>query len=470
MEYNTDNPLLVFEAFAGYGSQAMALERLKKKYPPFDYKVVGISEIDKHAIKAYMAVHGETNNYGDISKIDWSRGGQIPDFDLFTYSFPCQSVSAAGKQEGFVEGSGTTSSLLWECRRAIDIKRPKYLLMENVKALVSKKFMPEFFKWCAVLERFGYRNYWQVMNAKDYGVPQNRERVFMVSIRNDIDKEFVFPTKMPLTRRLKDVLEPQVDEKYYLSAERVAGLKLSTNKEASRGNGFKFEPKSADDIANSVTTKGSSRKTDDFIQEQEPMIVGYSRSNKGKGEILNRHLKDTANCITASPSNNTMQYVYEHKIAASRGRGDNNEQHLEIRKDDVSNTITTVQKDNMVVEPRCIKVGDLADGGNEMCRRVYSAQGVSPAITTCCGGGHEPKIAEYEQNFRIRKLTERESFRLMDVGDEDIDKIQAAGISKTQQNHMAGNSIVVCCLEYIFHNMFISDDSKSTEPRQLSLF
>ena len=125
----------VFEAFAGYGSQAMALQRLAEDYPEFEYEVVGISEIDKYALQAYEAVHGHCPNYGDISKINWE---DVPDFDLFTFSFPCQDISAAGMQRGLEEGSGTRSSLLWECKKAIEAKRPKYLLMENVKALVSK--------------------------------------------------------------------------------------------------------------------------------------------------------------------------------------------------------------------------------------------------------------------------------------------------------------------------------------------
>lgn len=135
----------MFEAFAGYGSQLMAMRRLEEKYPN-EFKVipVGISEIDKYAIEAYKAVHGETKNYGDISKINWD---EVPDFDLFTYSFPCTDLSNAGLQKGFTEGSGTRSSLLWECRRAIVTKKPKYLMMENVAALVSQKFISTFNQW-----------------------------------------------------------------------------------------------------------------------------------------------------------------------------------------------------------------------------------------------------------------------------------------------------------------------------------
>lgn len=210
---NTNNRLRVFTAFSGYDSQCMALER-----PGIMYELVGWSEIDKNAIILHDACFPQWagRNYGDIAKIDWQ---QVPDFDLFTYSFPCTNISQAGTQKGLTEGSGTASSLLWECRKAIKAKRPRYLLMENVKALVSQKFIGCFLKWQAELASYGYDNHAQVLNAKDYGVPQNRERIFMVSILREGDRAqpFHFPPKQPLTKRLKDILEPHVDERYYLS-------------------------------------------------------------------------------------------------------------------------------------------------------------------------------------------------------------------------------------------------------------
>jgi DNA (cytosine-5)-methyltransferase 1 len=219
-EYNKEKPLRVFESFAGYGSQSMALNRVKQENPEFDFEVVGISEIEKNALKAYEAIHGHCPNYGDISKINWE---DVPDFDLFTYSFPCTDISNAGKQMGLSEGSGTRSGLLWECRKAIDIKRPKYLLMENVKALTGKKFIGEFEKWLKELEEFGYTSYWEVMNAKNHGVPQNRERVFCLSILGD-HEPYVFPEEEALDKRLKDVLESTVDDKFVLSDSAVEGL------------------------------------------------------------------------------------------------------------------------------------------------------------------------------------------------------------------------------------------------------
>lgn len=234
----------VFEAFAGYGSQCMALERIKEAHPDFDYELVGWSEIMPAPILAHGILHPKSadKNYGDICKIDWKS---VPDFDLFTYSFPCQAVSNAGLQKGLAEGSGTTSSLLWECRKAVREKRPKYLLMENVKNLLSKKFAPEFTKWRRELTEFGYVNFFQVLNAKDYGVPQNRERVFMVSIRHDgEDVDYRFPIKERLKKCVEDVVEDETDECFYLSQEQVEKFtrladmgKLVDEYEASDTNG-----------------------------------------------------------------------------------------------------------------------------------------------------------------------------------------------------------------------------------------
>ena len=198
----------VFEAFSGIGSQSIALRNIG-----VDYEVVAISEIDKYAIKAYEAIHGKANNLGDISKIDVK---DIPEHDLFTYSFPCQDISIAGRQMSLEEGSGTRSSLLWECKKIIEHCKPKYLLMENVKNIISKKHKPYFDKWLDYLESLGYVNYWKVLNAKDYGVPQNRERVFVVSILGE-HKPYEFPEGFELTKYTRDILEENVDERYYTS-------------------------------------------------------------------------------------------------------------------------------------------------------------------------------------------------------------------------------------------------------------
>ena len=220
--FNKNNKLRVFTAFSGYDSQCMALDELKD-YSDFDYDLVGWSEIDKNAIIAHNALFPQwkDRNYGDISKINWD---EVPDFDLFTYSSPCTDFSKAGYQLGGDEGSGTRSSLLWECRKAILTKKPKYLLFENVKDLVGNKFIHVFNKWCKELESYGYNNFWQVLNAKDYGVPQSRERVFMISIlrdENDPNPYYEFPEKIDLETYIDDILEDDVDDKYYYNEDRT---------------------------------------------------------------------------------------------------------------------------------------------------------------------------------------------------------------------------------------------------------
>lgn len=260
----------VFTSFSGYDSQCLALNRLSEMFPDFSYELVGWSEIDKHACKAHDALFPQwkDRNFGDISKIDWN---EVPDFDLFTYSSPCQDLSNAGKRRGGEKGSGTRSSLLWECERAIESKRPKFSLLENVAALMNEKNIKLFNEWKYTLEELGYANYSQILNAKDYGVPQNRERVFLVSIRNDVNLRYFFPEPFKLKKRMTDVLENEVDERYYVNSDRLEGLIKSTEKEKTEGNGFAFKPKGLfDDTANSLTTNcGGGRKTDNFIMTED---------------------------------------------------------------------------------------------------------------------------------------------------------------------------------------------------------
>ncbi len=260
--------LRVFEAFAGYGSQRMALRNIG-----IEFEVVGISEIEGDVIQSYAAIHSDflekrkhidnyvpedkeemisyleeinvpldyrtfenkarklrlpklkdmylanklINNYGDIQRIDPTT---LPDFDLFTYSFPCQDISVAGYQCGLNEDSGTRSSLLWECCKIIETKRPKYLMMENVKNLVGKNHKDNFLKFLDYLESLGYTNNWAILNARDYGIPQNRERVFCISELKS-KRDFVFPEPIELKFKLEDILEKNVDEKFYLNNGQV---------------------------------------------------------------------------------------------------------------------------------------------------------------------------------------------------------------------------------------------------------
>lgn len=274
MKYNKENPLRVVTLCSGYDSQCIALDRLRKYDEGFCYDLVGWSEIDKYAIQAHNALYPQyaDRNLGDMSKINWK---EVSDFDLLTYSVPCTDISQSGKQMGLSEGSGTRSSLLWFTRNAILEKHPKFLFLENVKALVNKKFMPDFQKWLNELEGYGYANFWQVLNATDFGVPQNRERVFCVSILKTKEEPiplYYFPQPFPLEKRLKDVVEKnkdgsvkKVDEKYYLSDKALGYFnKTSENKE----HNHNFSPKKKDDIAFTIRTMPGSRVDDNFLIDE----------------------------------------------------------------------------------------------------------------------------------------------------------------------------------------------------------
>ena len=456
--------LHVFTAFSGYDSQCMALDRLHRHNPDFNYELVGWAEIDKHAIAAHNAVYPQwaDRNYGDISKIDWS---QVPDFDLFTYSSPCQDFSQAGKQAGGTEGSGTRSSLLWECRRAILAKKPKYLLMENVAALVSQKFIRLFNAWQLELERYGYRNFAKVLNAKDYGVPQNRERIFMVSVLDE-QARYEFPDPMPLQLRLKDVLEPKVDERYYLSQKLIDYVNSSCGKDG----GYKAAQGVQDGSKTAAAVTANywkSPRQGNYLEE--PIVLGWVRDEKGN--VVKRPPVEVANTVTSGKRDNTQNYVVEPMIGAFRGRNPENpserarsngryKQRLELNENGWSNTLTGVQKDNMVIELPVEK--------KHQQDAVQHEDGISRCLVVGCHGNSDNftrTAVSTEQGYRIRKLTERECFRLMDVPEEYIDRIQAAGISRSQQYKMAGNSIVVACMYHLFRKLWID-----TQIKTLTLF
>ena len=243
--------LTVNELFAGIGAFRKALINLN-----IPHEIVGISEIDKYAVKSYEAIYGETRNYGDISKIS-----KLDYADLWTYGFPCQDLSNAGKQKGLIKGE-TRSGLLYEVQRLLGLaalydELPKYLIMENVKPLVGKKFLPKFEEWLNWLSDCGYKSYWQVLNAADYGIPQKRERVVCVSIRKDLINQFFFPKKQPLETKFRDLLEEQVDEKYYLKQETYEWFKKHNQECEKKKLGFRFSPVDREkaEIAKTITTR-----------------------------------------------------------------------------------------------------------------------------------------------------------------------------------------------------------------------
>ena len=220
--FKIDKPIRLIELFAGVGSQAMALRDLGA-----DFEHHRVVEFDKYAIASYNAIHGTDFPTMDITKVSGADLG-IVDTDkwcyIMTYSFPCQDLSVAGKMKGMSKGSGTRSGLLWEVERLLNEveQLPQVLVMENVPQVHSADNMADFRKWIEFLEGKGYSNWWQDLNAKDYGVAQNRERTFMVSVLGKY--QYKFPKPIPLTKTMKDYLEDEVDEKYYINNDKATQL------------------------------------------------------------------------------------------------------------------------------------------------------------------------------------------------------------------------------------------------------
>lgn len=351
--------LRVIELFGGIGACSKALENLGVEFEVADYV-----EIDKYAVKSFNAVHGTNFEPQDITK--WDKDIEC---DLIMHGSPCQDFSIAGRQAGGDEDSGTRSSLMYETLRIVEKLKPKYVIWENVKNIISKKHIHNWEAYCNRMNELGYCNWCKVMNAKDYGIPQNRERVFTISIRKDVsDKEFLFPEPVPLERRLKDMLEDDVDGKFYLDGKYEGLRKINEN----------------------------------YVQ----MVGGKI----GRMHDISRrayspyYLSPT---IPTCSGGNIQPKVIEPFVVASRGRGENNEQHLEPRFDGTTNTLTSVQKDNYVATP-----------------------------------------------YRIRKLTPKECWRLMGFDDSDFEKAEKVN-SNTQLYKQAGNSIVVDVIQSILNKLIV---------------
>lgn len=389
----------VFEAFAGIGTQRMALKRQK-----IPHEVVAISEVDEYAILSYHAIHTSeieieevseeemhrymeeknipldikgnrkklrgkrlknlykasvaSENLGDISKINPET---LPKFDFFTYSFPCISISAIGKKDGLAKGSGTKSSLLWDCEKIIETTKPKYLLMENVKPLVQPKNKPHFDKWMKYLEELGYTSFWKILNASDYNIPQNRERVFVVSIL-DCKEEYKFPDTKPLTKTLDSLLEPDIEALYYMD-------KLRLDKAVYEK--MKFKNRETEE------TKTLLNKT----KEEQKEI--YKAQNLNNYKFLGT--------INSTETGKFMKKPFP----------------------EISKTLRASTPDTAL---------------------VYESK--------------EDNIAPYI----IRRFTPREYWRLMGIVDEDFDKASQV-VTNTQLYRQAGNAIVVDVLEGVFKNI-----------------
>ena len=405
--------ITVNELFAGIGAFRKAL--INQNIP---HEIVGISEIDKYAIKSYEAMYGETRNYGDISKAE-----RLDYADLWTYGFPCQDISLAGDMKGIVKGE-TRSGLLHEVERLLEVAQeentlPKFLIMENVKNLVSKKFIGDFQRWIERLSEFGYTTFWKVLVASDYGIPQRRERVFAVSVRKDRGG-YEFPTPIPLEKKFRDFLQDEVEEKYFLRKEIFEYFERHSEECKEKGLGFRFQPMARGDceIAKTITTREGTRGYENFIQEKTCNQAGRLVGDKWK----NRE---------------NISRVYDvDSLCPTRTAGGDGHHEVKI-------VVPEATKKGYAVAEK----GDSIDIAyiNQNKRRARVDKERAHTITT------SPQIGTLTEHG-VRKLTPRECWRLMGFTDSDFDKAQAV-CSDTQLYKQAGNSIVVQVLEGILKNL-----------------
>ena len=289
--------LKILELFGGIGACSKALERLGIEYEIADYV-----EIDKYAVKSFNAIHNTNFEPQDIC--NWDKDIEV---DLIMHGSPCQDFSLAGKQAGGDEGSGTRSSLMYETLRIVEKLKPKYVLWENVKNMISKKHKHNFNNYIDRMRELGYRSYYQVLNAKDYGIPQNRERVFTISIRKDLDKGFIFPPKKELKLKLKDMLEDEVDEKYYLSEKMIEYISATGT-----ANFKNPDSKINLDIARPLTTDQNKRAgTTNYLSDDLPGNYNLNEVVRKYGVFDKENEKHQAGSVYdengLSPTLDTMQ-------------------------------------------------------------------------------------------------------------------------------------------------------------------
>lgn len=424
MTYKTEEIEMIklLSLFSGIGAFEKALDNIGEPYELINY-----CEIDKYASKAYSLIHNvdESKNLRDVCSIDTNK---LPrDIDLITYGFPCQDISLAGMQKGFYDKDGglTRSGLFFTALHIIEETKPKIAIAENVKALTSKRFTKEFKTVLTSLNQAGYQNYWSVLNSKDYGIPQNRERVFIISIRNDIDQGFSFPQKQELELRLKDLLEQNVDEKYFVSQKTLDYI-LSTGTK-----NFYYKPEIDLEIARPLTStmhKSHRASQDNYVSES---FVNYGKKMEiaeNKIITIGNYMKSNHNASRSVDPNGLAPTVMENH-----------------------GTVTAIVENYLPIKEATEKGYKEAYDGDYVNIQFPSSKtrrgrvGEQIANTLICNDGNG--VVVYP---RIRKLTPKECFRLMGFDDKDCDILVGNKISNTQLYKMAGNSIVVDVLENIF--------------------
>ena len=455
--YKITKPIRLIELFGGIGSQAKALENLNANFE--HYRLI---EFDKYPVASYNAIHGTNFEPKDITKIKAEDLGIIETDKyeyIMTYSFPCQDLSLAGKQRGMAKGSGTRSGLLWEVERLLSECKelPQILLMENVPDVIGKKNISDFQQWQLFLEKLGYKNYVEILNAKDYGIPQNRRRCFMISLLGDYS--YTFPDKQALHLRLKDMLEPRVDEKYFLSDKMISYISATNQKWTGNNNGAFINK----DIASTLNTGEGSKRCDasNYVSDDLPdnynlqnkqILIreatkkGYTEAQDGDGVYINRPhqkrgvvQKGMIQTIKTSPD---VGVVVNAEIKPVLVDGS----YKYLVKDKLGNEILLHKDAKQLRET--IQNCEL-EQGKALNLDLYNRASYEESQTITEPHHNSQRLFD---GLRIRKLTPKECYRLMGFSDEDFDKASKFN-SNAQLYKQAGNSIVVNVLEAIFKQL-----------------
>jgi DNA (cytosine-5)-methyltransferase 1 len=509
-KYKITKPIRLIEMFSGYGSQALAL-----KYLGVEFEHWKICEWAIKSIQAYKDIHFEnkwnyfkvnydlydfdfatelynlgissnynksmtleqiqrlrtdkqkeilaniqiTNNLVNIQQVK-GKDLNIINTDkytyIMTYSFPCQDLSLAGKGQGMKDTS-TRSGMLWEVERILSECKelgtmPEVLLMENVPQVHGVNNVDDFNKWQLRLEELGYKNYFQDLIATDYGIPQTRNRCFMISILGDYS--YTFPKSIPLKLKLKDLLEDEVDEKYYLSDKQIKCLSSEKVYENVYIRGEQFKKNISPELATTITASSSDRASDTFIKVKKVGNVNPS-GNGMNGEVIDSDgmsstlTTNKGEGIKILIKNATKKGYLEAEVGDGIDISSRMEHHRGTVQKEKSQTLTTSCEVGTIVSTKPKVLGGIGEKCNNDTQyhqqnRIYD-DNVAISVTTAFN-------PYYKDNLRIRKLTPKECFRLMGVKDEDFEKV-SKNQSDSSLYHLAGDSIVVNVLMAIFKEM-----------------
>ena len=418
----------VFSAFAGFDTQFIALLAYARLYnqntngPQIEFVLVGWCEIDEDAIASHNALFPEYAekaveepgmpeykgfHYKNIKEIKWEK---VPHIDMIIYSYPCQSTTGAGKQRGMDKDSDAPSALVWDIEKAIEIRRPKICLLENVPALLTCKFDGPFKEWRDTVSKYGYRNTWSTMCAADYGVPQNRNRVFMVSLRDDINKSVYFPKPIGCKVSAEDLLENVVDEKYYFSEEDALSFLLDIHDKQPEHN-----------VKIRIEDKGICCK-----QIITPSCIRKKNKKNKQATQYDLHI-----CPTLVADVNYAKGNYKKFLSSTH--------YPRPGVIEVWHTTEQVM----------IPYKELIDSASISTERKFKI--INASRNDILEQLDNLGIGDY---FRLRRLTPKECFRFMSVEAKDVDKLVNSGVSDAQLVKQAGNAIVIRVLVNLYKSIF----------------